>query len=126
MKTVQDLVAEAKLHVSETALTEADEVIKKADLLIDVRDGDEYRQSHIPQAINISRGLLEFKFSNDPSLENRGLDIVLYCKNSGRSALAAKALKDMGYMHVQIIAGGFEAWQAAGKPQAKPEMPSFN
>jgi rhodanese-related sulfurtransferase len=76
--------------------------------------------------MNISRGLLEFKFSNDPSLDNRGLDIVLYCKNSGRSALAAKALKDMGYMNVQIIEGGFEAWQASDKPQAKPEMPSFD
>ncbi|MEH6354616.1 MAG: rhodanese-like domain-containing protein [Marinobacter sp.] len=126
MKTVHDLVADAKLHVSETALTEADEAIQKADLLIDVRDGEEYHQSHIPQAVNISRGLLEFKFSNDPALENRGLNIVLYCKNSGRSALAAKALKDMGYMHVQIIAGGFEAWQAAGKPQAKPELPGFD
>jgi rhodanese-related sulfurtransferase len=126
MKTVHDLVAEAKLHSQETPLANADEAIHNADLLIDVRDGDEYHQSHIPRAVNISRGLLEFKFSNDPALENRGLNIVLYCKNSGRSALAAKALKEMGYMHVQIIAGGFEAWQAAGKPQAKPELPSFD
>ncbi|MBQ0761833.1 rhodanese-like domain-containing protein [Marinobacter psychrophilus] len=126
MKTVHDLVAEAKLHIQETPLANADEAIQNADLLIDVRDGDEYRQSHIPHATNISRGLLEFKFSNDPTLDNRGLGIVLYCKNSGRSALAAKALKDMGYMNVQIIEGGFEAWQAADKPQAKPEMPSFD
>jgi len=126
MKTVHDLVAEAKLHIQETPLANADEAIHNADLLIDVRDGDEYRQSHIPHAMNISRGLLEFKFSNDPTLDNRGLGIVLYCKNSGRSALAAKALKDMGYMNVQIIEGGFEAWQAADKPQAKPEMPSFD
>ncbi|MFT5986743.1 MAG: rhodanese-related sulfurtransferase [Marinobacter psychrophilus] len=126
MKTVHDLVAEAKLHIQETPLANVDEAIQNADLLIDVRDGDEYRQSHIPHAMNISRGLLEFKFSNDPTLDNRGLGIVLYCKNSGRSALAAKALKDMGYMNVQIIEGGFEAWQAADKPQAKPEMPSFD
>ncbi|AFP29218.1 rhodanese-like domain-containing protein [Marinobacter sp. BSs20148] len=126
MKTVHDLVAEAKLHIQETPLANVDEAIQNADLLIDVRDGDEYRQSYIPHAMNISRGLLEFKFSNDPTLDNRGLGIVLYCKNSGRSALAAKALKDMGYMNVQIIEGGFEAWQAADKPQAKPEMPSFD
>lgn len=126
MKTVHDLVAEAKLHIQEMPLADADDAIRNADLLIDVRDGDEYHQSHIPQAVNISRGLLEFKFTNDPALENRGLNIVLYCKNSGRSALAAKALKDMGYMHVKIIEGGFEAWQAAGKPEAKPELPSFD
>jgi rhodanese-related sulfurtransferase len=126
MKTVHNLVADAKLHIQETPLANADEAIQNADLLIDVRDGDEYRQSHIPHAMNISRGLLEFKFSNDPTLDNRGLGIVLYCKNSGRSALAAKALKEMGYRNVQIIEGGFEAWQAADKPQAKPEMPSFD
>ncbi|EBA00562.1 rhodanese-like domain-containing protein [Marinobacter sp. ELB17] len=126
MKTVHDLVAEAKLHIQETPLANADEAIQNADLLIDVRDGDEYRQSHIPHAMNISRGLLEFKFSNDPTLDNRGLGIVLYCKNSGRSALAAKALQELGYRNVQIIEGGFEAWQAADKPQAKPEMPSFD
>jgi rhodanese-related sulfurtransferase len=126
MKTVHNLVAEAKLHIQETPLANADEAIQNADLLIDVRDGDEYRQSHIPHAMNISRGLLEFKFSNDPALDNRGLGIVLYCKNSGRSALAAKALQELGYRNVQIIEGGFEAWQAADKPQAKPEMPSFD
>ncbi|WP_018405330.1 rhodanese-like domain-containing protein [Marinobacter gelidimuriae] len=126
MKTVHDLVAEAKLHIQETPLANADDAIQNADLLIDVRDGDEYRQSHIPHAMNISRGLLEFKFSNDPTLDNRGLGIVLYCKNSGRSALAAKALQELGYRNVQIIEGGFEAWQAADKPQAKPEMPSFD
>ncbi|WP_100639064.1 rhodanese-like domain-containing protein [Marinobacter salexigens] len=126
MKSAQDFVAEARQEIQEIALEEADSAIQAADLLLDVRDGDEYRQSHIPHSTNVSRGLLEFKFSNDPALANRDMKIVLYCKNSGRSALCAKALKEMGYLHVQSIEGGFDAWQEAGKPITKRELPAFD
>ncbi|MGO1232798.1 MAG: rhodanese-like domain-containing protein [Marinobacter sp.] len=126
MKTAHDLVQEAKQDIDEISLEQADDTIKQADLLLDVRDADEYRQGHAPGAVNISRGLLEFKFSNDPSLENRDMKIVLYCKTSGRAALSAKALKQMGYRNVQSIAGGFDAWQDAGKDVAKPQLPEFD
>ncbi|MBC7183541.1 MAG: sulfurtransferase [Marinobacter sp.] len=125
MKTAHDLVQAAREEIREVPLEQADDAIKDADLLLDVRDADEYRTGHIPGAINISRGLLEFKFSNDPALENRDMKIVCYCKTSGRAALSAQALKEMGYMHVQSIAGGFDAWQEAGKPVVQPDLPSF-
>ena len=63
--------------------------------------------------------------SNDPDLSGRDLKIVLYCKNSGRAALAAKVLHEMGYLHVQSISGGFDAWAAAGEPIARPEVIKF-
>lgn len=125
MKTAHDLVAEAKKVIQEVPLANAEAAIKNADLLVDVRDADEYRNSHIPGAVNISRGLLEFKFTNDPALENRQMNIVLYCKTSGRAALSAKALKEMGYMNVQSIEGGFDAWVEAGKDVAQPDLPKF-
>lgn len=125
MKTAHDLVAQAKQDIHEVPLDQADEAIKKADMLVDVRDPDEYRAGHIPGAVNISRGMLEFKFTNDAALDNRDLNIVCYCKTSGRAALSAKALKEMGYLHVTSIAGGFDAWQEAGKAVVEPEMPSF-
>ena len=56
----------------------------------------------------------------------RDLKVVLYCKTSGRAALAARAMHDMGYLQVQSIAGGFDAWVAAGKPVAAPASPSFD
>ena len=55
----------------------------------------------------------------------RDTRITLYCKTSGRAALAACALQSMGYLNVQSIAGGFDAWVAAGKSVAQPEQPSF-
>ncbi|AOY89146.1 sulfurtransferase [Marinobacter salinus] len=125
MKTAHDLVEEAKKEIREVSLNQADDAIKQADLLLDVRDPDEYRSGHIPGATNVSRGMLEFKFTNDPALESRDMKMVVYCKTSGRAALSAKALKEMGYRHVQSIEGGFDAWEAAGKDVVKPDLPSF-
>jgi rhodanese-related sulfurtransferase len=93
--------------------------------LLDVREADEYAAGHLPGAIHASRGMLEFKLSNTPALTPRDLNIVLYCKTSGRAALAACALQDMGYLNVRSIAGGFDAWAAAGKPVVKPVLPTF-
>ena len=94
-------------------------------MLVDVREADEFAAGHLPGAVHISRGMLEFKFSANPALQPRDLKVLLYCKTSGRAALAAAALHEMGYLNVQSIAGGFDVWAAAGKPVAKPDTPSF-
>ncbi len=125
MKTAHDLVAQAKAQTHEIALTQADEAIRNADVLVDVREADEYAAGHIPGAVHMSRGLLEFKMSGSPELAARDLNIVLYCKTSGRAALAAVQLQAMGYLKVSSIAGGFDAWVAAGKPTANPGLPTF-
>ena len=125
MKTAHDLVIEAKAHVSEVAIVDADEAILDADMLIDVRETDEYAAGHIAGATHMSRGMLEFRLANDPALSSRDLKIVLYCKTSGRAALCARSLKDMGYLHVKSIAGGFDAWVSAGKPIVGPHLPTF-
>lgn len=125
MKTALDLVAAAKTRIHEVTVADADRAIQDANVVLDVREADEFAAGHLPGAIHASRGMLEFKLSSQPELSARDLKIVLYCKTSGRAALAACALQDMGYLHVTSIAGGFDAWSAAGKPVVKPSMPSF-
>ncbi len=125
MKTAQDLVAAAKAHVIEVPVAQAEAAIQQADVVLDVREADEYAAGHLPGAVHASRGLLEFKLTGSPQLSNRELQFVIYCKTSGRAALAAAAMKEMGYLNVQSIAGGFDAWVAAGKPVAKPNLPAF-
>ncbi len=126
MKSAHDLVLAAKTRITEVDLSQAEAANRDADLLIDVREADEYSAAHIPGAINIPRGLLEFKLSNDAQLAERTLKLVLYCKNSGRSALAADALREMGYRNVLSLAGGIEAWQAAGRELLTPTLPAFD
>lgn len=126
MKTAHELVAAAKQRIREVALADAEQAIAHADFLLDVREADEYAAGHIPGALAISRGMLEFALSNKPEFANPDLNIVVYCKTSGRAALAACALLDMGYRQVQSIAGGYDAWREAGKPVAVPALPAFD
>ncbi len=125
MKTAQDLVAAAKSVVTEIPVNDAEAAIRDADVLLDVRETDEFANGHLPGAVHVSRGMLEFKLSGSPQLSARDLKFVMYCKTSGRAALAAAAMKQMGYLNVKSIAGGYDAWVAAGKPVVKPELPSF-
>lgn len=125
MKTAHDLVTSAKALIREVPVTQAEDVIRNSDVLIDVREADEFAAGHIPGAMHASRGMLEFKLSSTPELSARDLKLVLYCKTSGRAALAARSLHDMGYLSVTSIAGGYDAWVAAGKPVAKPSLPTF-
>lgn len=91
-----------------------------------MREADEYNAGHLPGAVNIPRGVLEFRIGADPALVPRDLDILLYCKTSGRTALAARSLQAMGYLRIRSIAGGFDAWQAGGKPVSKPATMDFD
>ncbi len=125
MKTALDLVAAAKSTTHELNVAQAQDAVQQADLLIDVREAEEYAQGHLPGAVHMSRGMLEFKLSGNPAYQPRDLRIVLYCKTSGRAALSAQSLQAMGYLNVQSIAGGYDAWVAAGLPVAKPESPRF-
>ena len=125
MKTALDLVAAAKARIHELPVEAAEAAIAQADVLIDVREPDEYRQGHLAGSVNIPRGLLEFQLSSQDALSPRDLRVVLYCKTSGRAALAACAMQDMGYLNVQSIVGGFDAWLAAGKPVVVLPSPTF-
>lgn len=125
MKTALDLVAAAKARVQEISVADAEQNIRDADAVIDVREQDEFAAGHLPGAMHMSRGMLEFKISGTPALNARDLKLVVYCKTSGRAALAANSLADMGYVNVTSIAGGFDAWVAAGKPVVKPTLPLF-
>lgn len=126
MKTAHDLVLAAKAQCRETSIDDAEAFLPSADAIIDVREADEYAAGHLPGAVNLPRGLLEFRLSATPALEKRDLNVVLYCKTSGRAALAANTMHSMGYLNVVSIDGGYDAWLSAGKPVVKPVQASFD
>ncbi len=126
MKTAHDLVTAAKAATHEISVQDAAQAIREADVLLDVREADEFAAGHLPGAIHASRGLLEFKLSASLEMSNRDLRVVLYCKTSGRAALAAQVMHEMGYHQVSSIAGGYDAWVAAGQAVVKPQTPAFD
>ena len=118
-KTVKDLLAEANASIQKLSPAEAGEKIRSGDVLVlDVRDAAEIQQSgKIKGALNVSRGLLEFRADPDSPYYNPALQknktILLHCASGGRSALAAKTLQDMGYTSVFNI-GGFKELTESG------------
>jgi rhodanese-related sulfurtransferase len=115
-KTATDLVNEAKKKICEISAAEAKAKIDSGASLIvlDVREPDEFKKGHIPKAINIPRGLLEFKVTKE--IPNKDAQILAYCKTGGRACLACSTLLAMGYKNVVSIAGGWQAWLKAGYP----------
>jgi rhodanese-related sulfurtransferase len=118
-KTVKDLLAEANASIQKLSPAEAGEKIRSGDVLVlDVRDAAEVQQSgKIKGALNVSRGLLEFRADPDSPYYNPALQkdktILLHCASGGRSALAAKTLQDLGYTSVFNI-GGFKELTESG------------
>jgi rhodanese-related sulfurtransferase len=112
-KTFDDLAAEAKARIREIAPDVVAERLRAGSsgwVLIDVRENDEFRAGHLPGALGIGRGILEYHIADIvPDTET---EIVLYCRGAKRSALAAAALQEMGYTAVASMSGGFREWTA--------------
>lgn len=107
LKTIKELVTEAKLSSDCLTIAEAGQFMRQPDCLrIDVRESEEHQQGAIPGFINMPRGVLEMRI---PSLSTRASQpILLHCATGGRAALAAVSLKGMGYKTIKLIDASFE------------------
>jgi rhodanese-related sulfurtransferase len=118
--TAMDLVAQARQNITEVSISDAHNAPGKA-LILDVREPGEYAAGCLPGAVNIPRGVLEFKIGAHPDFQERfDAKIIVYCQTGGRSALATEALQKIGYSGAVSMAGGFKAWAENGLPVAQP------
>jgi rhodanese-related sulfurtransferase len=112
----KELVQDARSQIKELTIEEVLARHTKGELLnlIDVREDREWLHSHIPGARHLSKGTIE----RDVELYYRTVDIelILYCADGNRSALAAASLNRMGFEGACAMSGGFKAWKAAGGP----------
>ena len=118
-KGFQDLVADAKKKITEISPTDAAAKAKSSSdvVIVDVREKDEFDESHITDAVHMSRGMVELEV--EEKFPDRNTTIICHCGGGGRSALAAESLQKMGYKNVRSMAGGLKAWKAAGLPTSK-------
>jgi len=113
---VKDMVAKAKASVQKVSAADVKAMIDKKDKVIylDVRDAGEFAAGHLPGAMNISRGTLEFNVFN--KIKDQNAKIIVYCKTAGRSTLATKTMNDLGYKNAILMDAQFEDWVKAGYP----------
>lgn len=117
----QDFLSKIKEQIPDVDPTEVKQLLDDdADfVLIDVREQQEWDESHIEGAVHVPRGYLEQRIGRAaPRHDQR---IVLYCATGNRSAIAAKTLLDeLGYEHVENMAGGITLWKQRNFPITIP------
>lgn len=114
MPSFQNYLKGIKAEIEEVQATDVKATVDAPDgsALVDVRAQSEYVQGHIPGAHWIPRGFLELRIED--AVPDRDTRVVLYCAGGTRSALAARALRELGYTNVASMAGGFGAWKRSG------------
>ena len=116
IKSVQTLVSEAMQEIKTISVDEALKMFEDNNCnLIDIRESNELESTgKVENSVHIPRGKLEIYLDPNSALYQQGVldknkEIVLFCAGGVRSALAVKALKNMGYEKISHIDGGFGA-----------------
>jgi rhodanese-related sulfurtransferase len=123
--SVKQLIETANAAVPKITPAKAREMIAEGNtLVVDVRDAPELDKSgKIAGAVHHSRGMLEFRADPESPYFDKKFakdkTIIVYCASGGRSALAGKVLKDMGYDKVYNV-GAFKDWADNGGAIEKP------
>jgi len=123
-KDVMQLVAKTKKQIKSVDLESFKKIHdrKAYQLLVDVRSEKEYKAGHIPGAVNVDRGFLEFgiwKHVGFPANTNRKIKMYVYCRGGMMSTLATKTLQDLGFTDVTQVNMRVRDWAAKGYPLAK-------
>ncbi len=120
--TVEQMVREAEKEIQTLSVSDA---IKLADsddhVFVDLRDVRELdHEGMVPEAVHAPRGMIEFWVCPDSpyhkDIFSSGKTFVFYCRSGWRSALATKAVQNMGLENVCHIDSGFSAWKEADGP----------
>ena len=112
-------VDEAKKRIKEWAVADTKSRLDRGEpvYFIDVREDHEFAKDHAKGARHLGKGVLERDI--ETVVPDKQAPIILYCGGGYRSALAADALRQMGYVNVASMDGGIKAWRDAGYPMEK-------
>ena len=116
VKSIQTLVSEAMQEIKTINADEAYKMVEENNCnLIDIREARELENTgSVENSLHISRGMMEIFLDPISAFFQQGKldqnkEMVLFCAGGVRSALAVKALHNMGYEKVSHIEGGFGA-----------------
>lgn len=118
MKRFRDLIDDVLPHIQEIFPWDLDERIKANPeiLLVDITEPREYNTLHIPNTINVPRGILEaasdwgYEDTVPKLAASREREVVLICRSGNRSALAAFNLQQMGFINIASLKTGLRGW----------------
>jgi rhodanese-related sulfurtransferase len=121
-RTIDQLLAEARSRLERLDPAAAHEAVRDGALLIDIRsESQRAADGVVPGAIFVARNVLEWRCDpssehRDPRIDGRERQLIVMCNEGYQSSLAAATLHDLGLTRTTDLAGGFQAWRAAGLP----------
>ncbi len=136
-KTFKDLVADTLPEIKELFPWNLEELLEegKPIFLVDIREQEEFEALAIKNSILAPRGILEsccdWNYAETiPKLAKaRDQQVVVICRSGNRSALAAKTMQEMGYLHVSSLKTGVKGWNDSDYPledkNGKPVDPDW-
>ena len=110
------LVNEARARIRETTVAEIKRRLDAGEkiILVDTREESEWARGHLPDAVHLSKGIIERDV--EVRFPDKTVELVLYCGGGFRSALSAENLQKMGYKNVVSMDGGWRGWLDSGYP----------
>jgi rhodanese-related sulfurtransferase len=113
---VKEQIDKTKAEIKKVSAADVKAAIDKKEkaTILDVRDPNEYAAGHLPGAINVSRGRLDFDIWD--KIPDKNAKIYVYCKTAAVSTFATKTLNDLGYKNAVLMDGLLEDWVKAGYP----------
>jgi sulfur-carrier protein adenylyltransferase/sulfurtransferase len=115
MASGAELIRRAKERIREVDPKDVRDLMdhRNGEVIVDVREQQEFEESHLPGAVHVPRGHLEARIEG--AAADKSSRVVLYCASGNRSALAAKTLMDeLGYENVESMTGGITLWKDRG------------
>jgi rhodanese-related sulfurtransferase len=121
-RTIDELLADARARLTRLDPGEAAAAVREGALIVDIRsESQRAADGVVPGAVFVARNVLEWRCDpnsehRDPRIDGRERQLILMCNEGYQSSLAAATLHDLGLTRTTDLAGGFQAWRAAGLP----------
>ena len=124
MKSYKDLVSDCLPHITEIFPWDLEDELKLDQdiVLVDINEPKEFFLAHLPEAINVPRGILESAcdYGYDETVPElaggREKNIIIICRSGNRSALAAFTMRQMGFSNVRSLKTGLRGWNDNDSP----------
>jgi rhodanese-related sulfurtransferase len=126
-RTIHELLAAARARLHRLDPEQAQAAVSAGALLVDIRPAAQRAaEGEVPGALIVERNVLEWRFdpASDARLPQAGrydLPVIVMCSQGYTSSLAAASLHDLGLTAATDLAGGFQAWTAAGLPVVRAQ-----